>query len=167
MERESKKFFEILTEKIVLYENLLESLSLEKKAVKENSFQDILKVAKEKETLVGKLEANEKKRKEIIAHYSAKFDIPGEELTLLRLSEFFGAPASKKLLGIRKKLTEQIESVSKSGNQNKLLMEACSLSLNKTKNFMEKLVWGQQEYSANGKTKKLPNGQGRVLNSRV
>lgn len=167
MERKNKEFFDILSEKIVLYENLLESLSLEKKAVKENSFQDIMKVAKEKEALVGKLEANEKKRKEIIAHYSAKYDIPGEELTLLRLSKFFDAPASGKLLDMRTKLTEQMKSVSKAGNQNKLLIEACSSSLNKTKNFLERLVWGQQEYSANGKTKNLPNGQGRVLNSRV
>lgn len=167
MERENKEFIDILTEKIVLYENLLESFSKEREAVKENSFQDILKTAKEKEVLVKKLEANEKKRREIIAHYSAKFNVPGEELTLLRLSRFFGEPGSGKLLGLRKKLKEQIESVSKEGKRNKSLMEACSSSLGKTRNFLEKLVWGQQEYSANGKTRNLPNGQGRVLNSKV
>ncbi len=166
MKKGNKKFFKILTEKIVLYESLLESLSEEREAIKNNSLQDILEMVKKKETLVEKLDINEKKRREIIAHYSAKFNLPQEELTLKKLAMFFEEPVSGELLNIRNRLKGQIDSVSKSSHQNKKLIEACSSSLHKTSIFFEQLSGIHHEYTAKGKTNSS-RPQGRMLNSKV
>jgi len=168
MGSDNKEFLDILTEKIALYESLLATLSEEKGAMLgEHSLPAILKIIRHKEALAGKLDVNEKKRKEIIAHYSAKFDLPQEKLTLLRLSKFFGESVSSRILEMRKSLKRQIDAVSRSSDQNRLLIEACASSLDRTRNFFEQIAWNQKEYSANGKMRSLFEGQGRMFNSKV
>lgn len=167
MEKGNNKFFDILTEKIALYENLLESLSGEKEAIKKNSLQDVLEMVRKKEVLVEKLDVNEKKRREIIAYYSEKFNIPQKELTLLKLAGFFEEPVSKKLLNMRNRLKRQLDCVSKSSRWNKELIEACSTSLNKSRNFFEQATCVHHEYTSKGKTNGYRSSQGRVFNSKV
>lgn len=167
MERETQNFIDILSEKIVLYEKLMEVFAEEKEAIMKNSLPEILKKLREKETLVGNLEINEKKRKEIIAYYSAKFDVPKQNLTLSKLSGFFQEPVSGKLLDLRNKLKERMDAVTEAGQGNKKLISACSTSLNKSKLFFERITGQGQEYSANGKARSSLSVQGRVFNSKA
>lgn len=167
MEKENKRFFDILTEKIDLYENFLGFLAEEKEAIMENSLEDILEMVKKKEILAGELDLNEKKRKEIIAYYSAKFNIPREDLSLLKLSQLLEGSVSEKLLQQRNRLKNLIDSVSKKCLQNKELIAACSASMNKTRNFIDRITHVPSEYSASGKTRKVQPVNGRVLSSRI
>lgn len=167
MERETQNFIDILSEKIILYEKLLEVFSEEKEAIMKNSLPDILEKLRKKEELVGNLQLNEKKRKEIIAYYSAKFDVPRQNLTLLKLSEFFQGPVSGKFLDLRKKLKETTDAVAEAGQGNKKLIAACSASLDKSRLFFDRITGNGQEYSASGKAKTPLSVQGRVFNSRA
>jgi len=167
MERETQKFIDILSEKIVLYEKLLEVFAEEKEAIMKNSLPGILEKLREKEALMGNLEINEKKRKEIIAYYSAKFDVPKQKLTLSRISEFFEGSVSGKLLDLRNKLKEKMDAVADAGQGNKKLIAACSSSLDGTRYFFERLTGQGQEYSASGKARSSVSVQGRVFNSKA
>lgn len=167
MERETQNFIDILSEKIVLYEKLLEVFAEEKEAIMKNSLPRILEKLREKEALVGNLEINEKKRKEIIAYYSAKFDVPKQSLTLSKLSGLFQGPVSGKLLDLRNRLKERMDAVAEAGQGNKKLIAACSSSLDGSRYFFERLMGQGQEYSASGKARSALSVQGRVFNSKA
>ncbi len=167
MEQAIKNLFANLSEKIDSYKEFLSLLDDEKEAILKNSLQDILDSVKKKNALVRDLERNEEKRKEIIAWFSAKFDLHPAELTLLKLSQLLEEPHAEKLSELRDRLKENIDLVSAMGQRNKNMIAACSASLTQTSNFFQHLTGMQQEYASNGKARDYSTGQGRVFNSRV
>ncbi len=142
----------ILNKNIVLYGNLKKELESEMEALKAHSFPDIEASVKQKLKITHEIKTLEGTRLRALEQLSEKTDIPAKEMSLSRLAGLIGGEIGLRLMELKNRLRNVIESVTEMNTFNQGVIERLMKINYDSAAYLKELIEPEKTYEKSGST---------------
>ena len=156
----------LLKGEIGLYDSMLLSLQMEKKAIVDSNPTELNKTSREKENLFLKIRILEEQRLSVLEKLAQDLGQPSQDLTLSKLSQLVPEPQSTQLVDCHSTFLSLAQSIQEINQSNKALLTHSLELVKGSLSLLNELLSSNPVYYRTGKME-VGDQSGRLLSGKV